>query len=320
VLLATSSYDDRVRLWNPETGEEAAGPLFRAPVGMDEVVAAGVSGVAIGQLPDGRVILALGSSDETVHLWDLETGSPVGKPLAGHTERVCGVAFGQLPDGQLMVASASADRTVRLWTPLRADPGPQRRRSLRRRSGSMRLKGHTGPVSAVAFGRLADGREILASAGDDGKVCLWDPIAAERLGGPLTGHAGWVSAVAFGRLADGRVILASAGQDGTIRLWDPVTRQPLGSPLTGHTQDVRTVAFSQLADGRMLLASGGADRTVRLWDPVTRKPIGDPAVVAPILPESIAMQGCRLFVGSSLGLIRLDVTDVIDRFFPAASS
>ncbi|MFQ5858376.1 MAG: WD40 repeat domain-containing protein, partial [Anaerolineae bacterium] len=61
--------------------------------------------------PDGQM-LASGSSDHTVILWDLATRQPIGPPLAGHTDEVWSVAFS--PDGKRL-ASASLDNTVIVW-------------------------------------------------------------------------------------------------------------------------------------------------------------------------------------------------------------
>ena len=60
---------------------------------------------------------------------------------------------------------------------------------------------------------------LLASAGQDDTVRLWDPASGkqEQVGDPLTGHTDSVTAVAFS--PDG-TLLASAGWDG-VQLWDP---------------------------------------------------------------------------------------------------
>jgi WD40 repeat protein len=68
----------------------------------------GVKSVAFS--PDGR-LLASGSNDETIKLWEVATGREV-RTLTGHTWTVYSVAFS--PDGRLL-ASGSEDNTIKLW-------------------------------------------------------------------------------------------------------------------------------------------------------------------------------------------------------------
>ncbi len=258
---------------------------------------------AVAFSPDGY-ILATGSADKTVRLWNLTDPAhptPLGPPLTGHTNEVSAVAFS--PDGHTL-ATGSADKTVRLWNvtdPAHPTPlGPP-------------LTGHTNAVSAVAFS--PDGH-TLATGSWDRTVRLWNltlPAHATPLGPPLTGHANAVRAVAFS--PDGHT-LATGSADKTVRLWnltDPAHATPLGPPLTGHTNEVSAVAFSP--DGHTV-ATGSDDQTVRLWnvtDPATSPTLlGAPLTAHDSYVAAVAFSpdGHALATGGGDQVVRLwNVTD-----------
>jgi peptidoglycan/LPS O-acetylase OafA/YrhL len=72
-------------------------------------------------LPDGRMLLASGSSDATVRLWDPATRTPIGNSRYGHAAGNV-VAAVALTDSRVLLASGSADTTVRLWDPANRAP------------------------------------------------------------------------------------------------------------------------------------------------------------------------------------------------------
>ena len=168
LLLASGSDDGTVRVWDPVTGRPQGGPLTTRIAVSQSGSAVGwavspVLSVAFGVGPHGRLLLASGSDDGTVRVWDPVTGKPQGSPLRGHTSGVNSVAFGVGPDGRLLLASGSDDGTVRVWDPVTGRPegGP--------------LTGHTGPVFSVVFGADPDGRLLLATSSEDRTVRVWNP-------------------------------------------------------------------------------------------------------------------------------------------------
>ena len=112
-------------------------------------------------------ILATGSVDKTIQLWNIEMEYP-DQPLhilAGHTEGITAMDFSV--NGKLL-ASGSSDKTVRLWDVA---------------TGQLlhTLTGHTGEIGSVTFlgdkalaGMAFAKAKALASGSSDGTVFIWD--------------------------------------------------------------------------------------------------------------------------------------------------
>ncbi len=120
---------------------------------------------------------------------------------------------------------------------------------------SVRLSCHTsqGFIWSVAFSSTG----ILASAGEDSTIKLWDITTGQCLR-TLREHTGSVRTVAFAK--DGNFLI-SGSDDRTIRVWDVTTGNCL-QVLQGHQHQVWTVKVNQNSD---LIASGSDDLTIKLW-------------------------------------------------------
>jgi WD40 repeat protein len=111
--------------------------------------------ISVAYSPDGKHI-ASGSFDNTVRVWDAQTGAPVGHPFTGHSNPVRSVAYS--PDGK-HIASGSEDNTVRVWDAQTGAPVGHP------------FTGHSHWVNFVAYS--PDGKHI-ASGSFDNTVRVWD--------------------------------------------------------------------------------------------------------------------------------------------------
>lgn len=197
----------------------------------------------------------------------------------------------------------------------RIAPTPEARASLLDVSSEPTVTRMPGADEVVQGAAVSPSGGLLASAGTDKHVRLWniaDRTHPHQVATPLGGSTDTLFATAFS--PDGKV-LAAAGGDKLIRLWDvtdPEHPAPLGSPVTGPAGTVYSLAFSP--DGNVL-AAGSADNTVRLWylnrtgQPTS---LGAPLTGAAGYVQSLAFTGHLLAAGSADHTVRLwDITDPV---------
>ncbi|KAF5318822.1 hypothetical protein D9619_010801 [Psilocybe cf. subviscida] len=197
----------------------------------------------IAYSPDGKH-LASGSGDETIRIWNAETGQQTLQINIEKMNAIFDIALSS--DGQYIISGSSND-IVQIWdanTGLEAFPP---------------LEGHTAVVFTVATS--AD-KKYLASGSDDNTVRFWDFQTKALL---FKGeHQDTVNYVEFSPTSK---FLASASDDGNIKIWSMETYKEVKT-LKGHTDSVLILSYSQ--DGNYLVSSGD-DKTIRVWNTKTGK-------------------------------------------------
>lgn len=249
---------------------------------LEVVIQGGYVGIVhtVDVSPDG-LILASGSDDCTVRLWEVKTGRCI-RILKGHKLRISSVKFS--PRGKIL-ASSSHDRTIKFWD---VESG----RLIRT------LSGHSSGVFCVCFSH--DGRFIASGGSDhhDKKVVrLWDVESGKLL--RILKHSS-VYSLAFspnGQMLaagshenkddkvkvwniqdgtilfildgcevafnpNGEIILTGGGKNNALRLWNAATGKLL-QELEGHTAKITSITYDNTGH---IIASSSYDNTIKLWD------------------------------------------------------
>ncbi len=229
---------------------------------------------ALGLLDNGRTLVT-SAKDDTLRLWDLASGKPLGQ-LVVPRSRPKSIAV--RPDGKLLAVLAPSGKLQLLELPNGRKVKEWQAETVKN-------------VGSIAFS--PDGKWVVSSGLN---TRLWD-VATGKVVHHFKHPPEPMSTLVFS--PDGKRLCMGSAK-GTIRLWDARTGQELAQ-LAGHTKYIDQVAFSP--DGK-LLASVSHDGTVRLWDLDTRRQIRSWNVEFGVA-LALSRDGRSLAAGGGEGVIRV---------------
>ena len=206
----------------PADGIFAAGGVLKGHT--DTVYASSVSPV--------KYLLATGSRDQSIKLWNLETQT-LDKTLVDSGAVIHALAFS--PDGTKL-ASGGSDNRLRVWD---VDAGNE----------LQSLAGHTDTILSLAYS--PDGSRI-ATGSSDTNIRIWktSDYSVERV---ITGHTGFVYTLAFN--SNGSELISGSADD-RVKIWRTSDGANVFDSVTN--EDVHEVAF---INNNYVIAAGDEDKT-----------------------------------------------------------
>ena len=222
-----------------------------------------------------------GSTDKTLRLWNIADGQPAGALETPH--EVTSLALNL--DGTRLFSGHAGDHVVRGWAvPFEAPKPAEGDKPAEPVKPVVEMKGHTGPVSALAL--LLPGGTQLVSASADASWRVWEiangnQARTQTHGAPIT---------ALSVKPDG-LFVVTAGANNMARLWkidgNPVAE--LKGNLTVQRRVLDLTDDDAVAKSRVALADAGfkaAEKNFKEREEATKKAIEQKAAMEKALAEA----------------------------------
>ena len=189
-------------------------------------------------------LLATGSKDGLLCIWDVQTWTLKQDPVAGHEGPISCIAFSS---NCMQIATGSSDKMVRLWN---AETGESIGNS---------MAGHRDIVRVLAWS--TDG-STLASGSSDGSIILWNTLTFSMRGISLKHNGGCIIFLAFTNADDQESFLLSLNTYSDLLQWDTVTGTVLRILLDGTTVPSMVTDFCLTPDGTHGIIASGETVTI----------------------------------------------------------
>lgn len=242
--------------------------------------------VSVAFSHDGR-LLASGSLDRTVKIWDVSTGGCL-HTLLGHDHHVSILAFSPK---NYNLATGSYDKTIKIWD---ADNGALIRT----------LRCHRSTICALTFSKNG---KLMASSAEDGTIKLFD-MPSGKCTRELIINDGMSNARSIAFTHDGQIL--SCGTDGSVLIWD------LWDQTEPHQIEIDEVDFPpgsvvSSQTNELFFIRG---HNVEVWNPATKMRIRTIRYPTSSLIHRVSY-GLSVILsrhGTILGVIGVDEVDILN--------